>query len=159
MNISICQLCKDPIWSFICPHCLARDISRWLPRKIRGAFSKFNENFFGSFSATIDIDGLRCLRCRKVRLANICPFCYFMEAYDWLRERNLGLARDLLEMIPHNKGIRMDHSRMLLKSSSIPISFTEDAEADEGYCEICERYDERIVNSDGKWVCRDCDGS
>ncbi len=157
MNISICQLCKEPIWSFICPHCLAREIGRWLPSRAREAFGKFNENFFSNFSATIDVDGLRCLRCRKVRLANICLFCYLAEVYDWLCERERNLAEAFFRMMPHRRSFDVSSAVVSWKRSAIPISATGHRETDEGICEICERYSDSIAHDEGRWLCRDCE--
>ncbi len=157
MSISICQLCKDPIWSFICPHCLARDISRWLPASIRKAFSRFNRDFFRNFSTTIDLDGLRCLRCRKIRLANICPFCYLAEVCDWLHGIAPTLAESLFRLLPTKRSFSMTEKGILWSDGVIPISDTGFAETDEGVCEACERYSDELIHIDGKWICRDCE--
>jgi hypothetical protein len=157
MGIPICQICKDPIWSFICPHCLARDISRWLPASIRGAFGRFNSNLLGNFSATIDMDGLRCLRCRKVRLANICPFCYLAEVFDWLHGIKPALAERFFRFVPFRRDLRMGPEVVSWNDGIVPVSHTEPRETDEGTCESCERYSDELTNVDGRWICRDCE--
>ncbi len=157
MSMSVCQLCKQPIWSFICPQCLAMDIRKWLPNKFREAFRQFNSGFLGSFSATIDMDGLRCLKCRKVRLANICPHCYISEVYDWLREMEPRLAETLFRMLPIKQGLEVTGNGLKWTSGPMPISRTKESLVDEGTCELCERYSDFLVNADGVWLCRDCE--
>jgi hypothetical protein len=157
MQMSICQLCKDPIWSFICPHCLASAIRAWLPSGMRRAFSEFNRNFFSSFSNSIDLDGLRCLRCKKVRIATTCPFCYIAEAYEWLRERDIKLADTLSRMNPYSSVVSMTPSGIEWKDGIVPITFTEEKETGEGICEQCDEYHEVLTKSDGRWICNDCE--
>lgn len=156
MNVSMCQICKDPIWSFICPHCLARDISKWLPSKMKGAFREFNESFLGSFSITIDLDGLRCLTCRKIRLANICPFCYMAEVHDWLRERNTRLASTILRFIPAGNDWELKRGGVVWKDGLVPITESGIERLEEGSCDACERHSDELVHVDGSLVCRDC---
>ncbi len=166
MDIPICQICKNPIWSFICPDCLSRDISRWLPRTLRGAFGEFNRTFLRSFSSTIDLDGLRCLHCKEVKVANICPFCYVAEAYDWLRERNGKLAETLLRMLPLTKGWTLgSNGECSLDSNGgcawsgglVPVTESELEQRDEGVCESCERYSDNLAHINGRWICRECE--
>jgi hypothetical protein len=158
MAIQICQLCKDPIWSFICPHCLARDIGNWLPKNLKGAYKKFNKNFFGNFSFTIDLDGLRCIHCKKMRLANICTFCYLAEVYDWLRRNNRRLAENIFRMLPLASDWRLDKKAGVIWSSGlVPVSDTELELRDEGVCEACDRYSDELSNFDGRWICKECE--
>ena len=157
MDIPICQLCKDPIWSFICPHCLGREIIRWLPARIRKAFGRFNNNFLANFSATIDMDGLSCLRCRKIRIANICPFCYLAEVYDWLHETMPALAENFFRMIPMRREMKVGPGVVSWSDGVVPISHTEFRETDEGICEACERYSDELIHVDGRWICKDCE--
>ena len=156
MNMSMCQLCKDPIWSFICPDCLSRDIKNWLPAKLKGTFRKFNEDFLGSFSMTIDTDGLRCIHCRKIRLANICPFCYLVEVHEWLRHKNQRLANTILRGIPVSVNWVIKEDACSLKGSGIPITETELSRHEEGTCEACDRFSEELLAIDGRLVCKDC---
>jgi hypothetical protein len=156
MNMSMCQLCKDPIWSFICPDCLAEDIRKWLPTKLKGAFSKFNEDFLASFSMTIDIDGLRCIHCRKIKLANICPFCYMAEVHEWLMHKNQKLANTILKGIPVTGDWFIKGGVCSWKDGGVPITETEMIRHEEGTCEACERFSEELLNVDGRLVCRDC---
>jgi hypothetical protein len=153
----MCQICKDPIWSFICPHCLASDISKWLPASLRGAYKQFSSGLIRSFSKSIELDGLRCLHCRKIRLANICPFCYLGEVYDWLGERNPELASRFFRILPMRRSIQFKPSGLSWKDGVIPISATQDREVDEGMCETCEAHSDELVNNDGRWICRDCE--
>lgn len=156
MSVSMCQICKDPIWSFICPHCLARDIKKWLPYRLKEAFRNFNESLLGSFSMTIDMDGLRCLKCRKIRLANLCPFCYMAEVHEWLRDKNAKLAATILNFIPAGNEWTLRRGGMTWKDGLVPITESEIARHEEGTCETCERYSDRLIHVDGRWVCRDC---
>ncbi|MCK4714001.1 MAG: hypothetical protein KAT35_00375 [Candidatus Aenigmarchaeota archaeon] len=157
MDIPMCQLCKQPIWSFICPQCLSKDIGRWLPNKLKSAFRDFNRVFFSNFFSATDMDGLRCLKCRRIRLANICPHCYVAEVYDWLSDKSTELSDTLLRMLPLKQGLEHTNTGVAWSRGLIPISRTETEETDEGTCEVCEKYSEELTHTDGRWVCRDCE--
>lgn len=157
MSIPICQMCKDPIWSFICPQCIGKEIRRWLPDRVRSAFSRFDRDLLDNFSTSIDMDGLRCLRCRKVRLASICPFCYLAEVYDWLKDVKPALAESFLRFIPLRSVLRQGSHGMKWNDGIVPIGHTEMPELDEGICESCDRYTDELIHLDGRWICRDCE--
>jgi len=158
MNVSMCQICKDSIWSFICPHCLANAIEKWLPPYLRDDFGKFSDDFFRSFSTTIDMDGLMCLRCRKIRLANICPWCFLNEVYDWLREKDASLANTVAHALPLGTDWKHHHDDTRHYNNIIvPITASENPLRDEGLCETCESYSQELVHYDGRWVCKDCE--
>jgi hypothetical protein len=155
--MSICQLCKDPIWSFICPHCLAKDISMWLPERLRGAFKEFHRNLTNSFSFSIEPSGLRCLRCRETRPSSICPFCYIAEVYSWLHGRSPELAMAIRKMLPLAHDWKMARAGVAWKDGIVPVSRSEPEELDDGVCEVCERYSDELRHADGKWVCKSCE--
>lgn len=158
MNIPICQICKDPIWSFICPDCLAKDIGNWLPRNLRVPFRGFSQNLIRNFSSSTDTDSLRCIKCKETKPANICPFCYVAEAYDWLRERNAKLAGALYRMLPLAGDWRLDgNGGCAWNGGPVPVTESENVQKSEGICELCEGYSDRLVFVDGKWICRDCE--
>jgi hypothetical protein len=158
MNVPICQMCKEPIWSFICPRCLGRDIGKWLPGNLKGAFRRFNKGFLRSFSSTISMEGLSCILCRRVRVANICPFCYMAEVYDWLRERNRGLAETIFRMLPLARDWTLDErGGVTTVGGAVPVSESELMQRDEGICEACECYSDELGHADGMWICRECE--
>lgn len=157
-KLSMCQMCKDPIWSYICPNCLANAIEDWLPYYLKGEFREFSENFFKSFSSTTDMDGLRCLRCHKVRLSTICPFCFIAEAYDFLRERDLELAQTLLKSIPVQGDWKFDSmEEKTWKGAIVPVTNTEIPTTEVGSCEMCDSFSNRLTNYEGRWICRECE--
>ena len=123
----------------------------------RYPLTRFNKNFFMDFSTTIDMEGLRCIRCRKIRIANICPHCYIAEVYDWLRTVNERLAETLFRMLPIKQGLDMNHTGLSWSRDALPISHTEMREISEGMCETCERYSDELIHADGRWICRDCE--
>lgn len=158
MNMAICQICKEPIWSFICPDCLARDIGRWIPRGLNGLFRNFSREFVRNFSGNMDMDELSCIHCRKVRVASICPFCYLAEVYRWLGERGSRLAGTIFRMLPLDGDWAIDrNSGIASVGELVPVSESETKQSDEGICECCEGYSEELALSDGRWICRECE--
>ncbi len=157
MDIPMCQLCKQPIWSFICPQCLSADIRKWLPNKLKSAFWDFSKTLSRNFSSVTDMDGLVCLRCRKTRTASICPHCFVAETYEWLRERNAELSETLFRMLPLKQGLEHTNTGVAWNSGLIPISSTRLQMSEEGICEMCEKYSDELVHVDGRWICKECE--
>jgi hypothetical protein len=150
MKIAICQICKDPIWSFLCLDCLARQLSGWFPRKISIDFLKFHRNFVRYFQSGLLSDSdssLRCLNCKRVGVASVCPFCYVTEVVEWLRDVNMDMSARLARLLPF--GARQQKIE--------PITGLGRQKFDQGICELCETYSEMLVLRNGKWVCKECE--
>ena len=148
MDMSICQICKEPIWGFICPDCLASDIKAWLPKKLSIAFSTFNKDFVKHFNH--DFFGatkLPCLNCNQPKISHICTFCYIQEVVEWLNGKNSDLAKRLMKMMSITGPSEGFH----------PVTEFKTEGTDEGVCEFCGLFSNELVLKDGKWVCKECE--
>jgi hypothetical protein len=147
MNMEICQICKEPIWSFLCLDCLADQISGWLPGKVSSKFSKFNKDFIRHFHYRFSGgSSLVCLNCKNPKIASVCMYCYMDEVMDWLRNVNSDLAARLKAMLPSSSIQKIE-----------PITHTRADKTDEGLCEHCETYSDELVSNNGRWVCKECE--
>ena len=147
MQIPICQICKEPIWTFICPDCLARDIGRWLPQGLSSDFYEFSRKLTGHFSSFFNGDRMRCIHCKGLKDVPICTFCYVKEATEWLRERNAGLAAKLGSLMTIAAKSRGFH----------PVTDIRKDEVDEGICETCGIFSSELLFREGRWICRECE--
>jgi len=147
VHATICQICKEPIWTFICPDCLARDIGRWLPQELSSDFLEFSRKLTGHFSRFFSGDWMPCIHCKDIKEASICTFCYVKEATEWLKERNDGFAEKLGAMMS-----------LAAKTGGFhPITETRKDEVDEGICEMCGIFSNELLFREGRWVCRECE--
>lgn len=147
MQMAICQICKEPVWSFICPDCLAKDIKKWLPRKISISFSEFHRNIKEHFSRFYGIVKLPCIHCKQLKPAPICSFCYIKETTEWLKSRNSDLAKRLMNL-------------MSIASDTVsfqPVTEFRRDSPEEGICEYCGLFSNEINFQDGKWICKECE--
>jgi hypothetical protein len=152
MTLAVCQICKYPVWSYICPDCLSREISGWLPRKLSGEFRTFNRSFLQHFSSVeSNLTRVRCIRCHKLKEATLCSFCYMTEAFHWLHERNRALAKTLFMALPLDSSIMASQDWKEIR----PISYEEE-ERGEGICEECGEFSEQTSLVNGRWVCDSC---
>ncbi len=157
MNLAICSICKDPIWSFICPDCLSRDIQEWLPQRLSRDFREFNRSFLHHFRNIEEQPLLYCIHCKERKEANVCPFCYISEASQWLAERDQNLAYKLVSMLPlASDWIIMEDGSVRWKDGVIPVTETQRKTSHEGLCELCDEYSENLQYIEGKWICEHC---
>lgn len=156
MDIPVCPVCKDPVWSFICPDCLAEQVKNWLPSDLKEDFFRFSCNLISYFSNAGEKSSLPCLNCKTVKEVSICPFCYIAEVFHWLEGRDKRLAREVRRFIPEEQEWKIDFSGCVWKDGIKPITETENPKTDEGICEKCGEYSDNLSYSEGKWICEDC---
>jgi len=157
MEVPICQICKDPIWSFVCIDCLADGIRDWLPQGLRSDFFEFNTDFRRFFSNNTDVVFLSCLHCRDSKEASICPFCYLTEVIQWLKIKDAKKAEQLMKMIPTERDWKLTETNgCVWKDGFLPITESCVERTHEGICENCGEYSDDILFVDGRWLCRNC---
>lgn len=157
MQLAVCQICKYPVWSYICPDCLAREIDRWLPRNLSGEFRKFSRfllEHFASFESSLT--KIICLKCHVQKEVSLCSFCYITEVFEWLHEKNSELAKTLFMTLPMDASARISGSARNFWTQITPISYVEKPDAAEGICEECGEYSDETELSDGIWLCSGC---
>lgn len=161
MSVPICQICKDPVWSFICPDCLGKDIREWLPKGLSEKFSGFHNFIVKSFSPrTYKPIFVPCIKCKRKTVATICPFCYIAEASQWLKEINADLAAKLVKLLPlANDWEISEKGGCIWKEGFKPITEMECERTDFGICDECGEYSDELVLESKRWVCRDCIGT
>ena len=158
MEIPICHICKDPIWSFICPDCLAKDIQKWLPDEMSFDFFRFNYGFNEHFSVKrLEPFKLPCIHCREEREASVCPFCYIVEMSHWIEEKDQKLAKQLLKMLPRDYDLRKRGiSEIAWKDKIEPVTESRITGPISGICENCGEYNEFVRRKEGEWLCDNC---
>lgn len=155
---SICNLCREPNWGFICTECLGKDIKDWLPQNLSEEFWRFHKEFTGAFSSHLSGKEY-CLKCGKSRNAAICPFCYIDEICEWLRGRDTELYEIVRNMFPSSR-----HNHF----TDFSMSYREVSREDEdflsegaqnttfGICDECGEYSRELRKTEGMWVCENC---
>ena len=151
--VSVCQICKEPIWNFFCPDCLAQDIKKWLPSKLAEGFLKFHNQFSGYFHSSLDTTFNWCLSCKGLKEAAICPYCYTNEVIYWLRARNQGIANKFARLFPFDFE-KIGH-KSIIKSESQPVA-SNGHKKQLGICDDCGEYSEELACINGEWICDSC---
>lgn len=159
MEVSICLLCKDPVWSYICTDCLAEGIKSWLPKTLSAGFDRFHQHIsshFRNFKADAS-DFLRCVHCRTESEVTLCPFCYMSQVYYWLKTKEPVLAARLFKMLPIDKNSFVNEmDGVMWKNGVKPITMSEEQSKDFGICDDCGEYSDDLAPIDGKWICPEC---
>ncbi len=154
MTIPICQICKDPVWSYICPECLEEDIRKWLPSDISTEFAMFSKTFLKHFNPD-DSDFQVCLHCRTEKPVTVCPFCYIAEVCRWLEEKGFKQGKTLLRMLPLGSDYVLTETGCQWSDGIKPVGEPNQV-TDEGLCESCGQYSDDIRCVDGRWLCENC---
>ncbi len=152
MEMHICQICKEPIWNFICIDCISKDIKNQLPEKLSGEFLEFHNVISKSFRFTQE--GFKpCLICGVSDASSVCPVCYITEMYMWFKDN--GLMKSVRKKFHFN----FERYERLMKTHEI-VPITEDEEnmrgEEFGICDECGEYSDELISVDGRWVCREC---
>lgn len=156
-SVSVCNICKDPVWSFICPDCLGADIKAWLPAELAPSFESFHSGLIHSFYNKMDVKFEYCVKCRALRDGSICPFCYMAEAYNWLRDTSQELAYRVYKFLPLAKDWKVTEcDGCVWKSGFSPMGEREARSTHPGICDGCEEYSDSLVLAEGQWVCTEC---
>jgi len=157
MEVPVCQMCKDPIWSYICPKCLAEDIKNWLPTIHSDPFKKFHATLEKFFEPNLDTTFIQCLHCKTSAPASICPFCYVVEVFNWLNPIDQELAKHMFKMLPLAKDwVVTEHSGCVWKEGFRPLIEQEEKKEEFGVCDECGEYTDELVLINGEWVCNEC---
>ena len=151
--VSMCQICKEPIWNFFCPDCLSRNIKKWVPENIRSSFEGFHKQFTAYFESNLDNAFNWGLKCKGLREASICPFCYMNEVIYWLKSVNTRLANVFARLFPFDFD-KIGH-KALLKTINPPID-SEIKSMQVGICDTCGEYSDELECEEGEWICSDC---
>lgn len=150
MKVSMCKMCKEPLWSFICSDCIAADLRSFLPARIAKDFGSFYKAFYVGFNSSGDTSFDTCLHCHAEKESSVCTFCFVNEICSWMKLRD-GKLRSFMFHFEHEK-----FSSSLFNDRWIPISRFMCDQRLEGLCEACGEYWEELACSDGRWVCADC---
>jgi hypothetical protein len=152
-TVPICQICKEPIWNFFCPDCLAKDVKAWLPSEYSKDFKSFHGSFSGHFHSSMDSTFTSCLKCKAEKESALCPYCYVNEVIHWMKAENVNMANSFVRLFPFDFD-RVGHN-VVLKTRSVPID-TEQERRHAGLCDVCGEYGDSLLHTEGQWVCEKC---
>ena len=150
---TICRICLEPIYNFICVDCFAEQIEKILPERLKFSFNKFHNSLKENFSTNENLE--LCLKCRQQKDVAICPYCYFKEVFLWVVERDENYAEKIAEIFNFNFE-KTEFRKSIKVKNWEPIIISEsNEEFDFNVCEICGEPKE-LRKIDGKWVCETC---
>ena len=148
----ICQLCREPIWNFLCIDCLSQNVEKWLPKKLVNDFNKFHQTIKSHFHTFIADNYEPCLDCRKFSETPLCPYCYTHEVYHWISPISPETARDFSKIFFFYPFEGTEN----ITSETDPIEGYENIKTRTGFCDICLEYSELLIQSTKGWSCEGC---
>lgn len=150
---TICTICLEPIFNFICIDCFASQVHEFLPSQSREEFASFHEKLRKTFSN--EENKGTCIRCREVKEMSICPFCYNKEIFFWILKKNEALAEEFVKIFNFNF-TKSAYEESVKLQGWIPIIIAEkEKEYDLNFCDICGQQAE-LVEKEGRFVCESC---
>jgi hypothetical protein len=150
---TICSICLEPIYNFICIDCFAEQVKEFLPRSLREEFESFHEKLKKTFAN--DENKEMCIKCRDVKETSICPFCYNKEIFFWILKKDKNLAERFVKIFNFNF-MESTYEESIKVKDWVPIIITEkEREYDINFCEICGQQAE-LAEKEGRFVCESC---
>ena len=150
-DLVVCQLCREPIWNFLCVDCISKNVEKWLPKVFSQQFIKFHQEIKSHFQTTAD-NYEPCLDCSSLSESPICPHCYTHEAYHWLSAKNPKIAENFQKLFFFYPFEGSEH----IKSETDPIGETQNKKIIRGFCDTCSEYSENLEQSQEGWCCESC---
>ena len=148
----ICQLCREPIWNFLCVDCIGSNVQKWLPPKYSQQFTKFHEYLKNHFNTTIPDNYEPCIDCGKFNESPLCPYCYTHEVYHWINPQNPDMARNFSKIFFFYPFEGTEQ----IKIDSSPITETKNLMQADGLCDSCNEYSETLAKSREGLSCEGC---
>lgn len=148
----VCQLCREPIWNFLCIDCLGENVKKWLPNAFGQQFSRFHQSLKSHFHTFIANNYEPCLDCNMLNETPICPHCYTHEAYHWISTINPDIAArfgKIFFFYPFE-------GSEFVKSESQPIDWNRSPNSGPGMCDNCGEYSENLELEENGWCCEVC---
>ena len=153
MDAIVCQLCREPIWNFLCVDCLGKNVEQWLPRGFSHEFTKFHSEIKSHFHTYTADNYEPCLDCNKLSETPICPYCYTHEIYHWMSGINSDMAAKFSKIFFFYPFEGSEH----IKSETGPIEETRKKSKESlGMCDNCGEYSDALAMSNGGWYCEIC---
>ena len=148
----ICQLCREPIWNFLCIDCLGKNVEQWLPKNFSKGFSAFHREIKSHFH-TLTADNYEpCLDCSKVNETPICPYCYTQESYHWVAAQNQEIAASFKKIF----FFYPFEGTEKLRVESHPIEASALESFLPGFCDRCSEYSESLGKDAEGLHCESC---
>ncbi len=141
----ICQICREPVWNFLCIDCLSKDVSQWLPKAFSQQFSTFHHDVKTQFHTFIADNYEPCLNCERLNESPVCPYCYTHEVYHWLATTNPDIAKNFGKIF----FFYPFEGSEFIKSDRGPIEATKNVVVSPGICDSCTEYSESLLHAVG----------
>ncbi len=148
----VCQLCREPIWNFLCIDCIGKNVKEWLPSAFSQEFGQFHQSVKSHFQTYVADNYEPCLDCSKLNETPICPYCYTHEVYHWISAMNPDTARNFSKIFFFYPFEGSEY----IKSERGPIEETENKKPGVGLCDSCAEYSENLEAGSGGWYCETC---
>jgi len=145
---TICQLCREPIWNFLCTECLGNKVEQWIPKTLSHDFTEFHQGLQQYFHTTPD-NYEPCLKCQLLSEKPICPHCYTTEVFQWMVRVDPATARNFGKIF-------FFYNFEGTETTSDAVMEVKEKEGDIGICDNCGDNSSNVRETDWGWFCETC---
>lgn len=156
MSLSICKVCKEPIWNFLCLDCLAEDVKKWLPSSYLTGFRSFHKTFVRHFITPQDATFDSCLKCKNLWEAEVCAFCYINEFISWMKHVDAPLVEKMSKSFIFSFERKGEFDGFFQNTRLQPVTHIRCERQSFGICDSCGEYSDELMPAGDGWVCLDC---
>lgn len=156
MSMSICKVCKEPLWNFLCLDCLREDIEAWIPSAHIARFLEFHNSFTNHFLGHADATFDSCLKCKGRKQSQVCAFCYINELISWASNTDSQLADHMRKSFVFSFERKGEFDGFFRNTRLEPLTQINCERESFGICDNCGEYSEELEQKEGSWLCSEC---
>jgi hypothetical protein len=155
---TICRICLEPVFNFLCVDCLGNSASSWIDSvrpELLNEFKGFHRSLFKYISSDQNFE--KCMKCKNTTDAVICPYCYEREVFWWMFTKDVKLSK-IFARIFNFDFLGTGYLPASIKTRNLePVVLMDKREkSDINICEGCEQASDDLRDENGIWLCESC---
>lgn len=154
---TICRICLEPIFNYLCAECLKKDVAKWLSSNspaLEIQFKDFDAKLKRHFSTEQNTE--YCMKCRNEIESVFCIFCYVREIFQWIFFKDPWLAQKFVKLFNFDFAGTGFLQINEISNLSPVILAEKKRKSDINICEECGQVSDDLVELNGEWKCESC---
>ena len=136
--------------------CLEEDVKKWLPFSYLSEFLSFHKTFVYHFITPEDATFDPCLKCKSLREAEVCAFCYMNEFISWAKHLDPAVAESMGKSFIFSFERKGEFDGFFRNTRLEPVTHVRCERESFGICDSCGEYSDELAPAGNGWICPNC---